>query len=82
MEQLNELASIAARYEVPIISDEVFNEFLFSHESLPRPASTDAPLVFTLNGFSKMFALPGMKVGWIGVSGDEHLVEKSLGALS
>jgi len=81
MEQLNELASIAARYEVPIISDEVFNEFLFSHESLPRPASTDAPLVFTLNGFSKMFALPGMKVGWIGVSGDEHLVEKSLGAL-
>jgi len=81
MEQLNELASIAARYEVPIISDEVFNEFLFSQESLPRPASTDAPLVFTLNGFSKMFALPGMKVGWIGVSGDEHLVEKSLGAL-
>jgi hypothetical protein len=79
--QLNELASIAARYEVPIISDEVFNEFLFKHESLPRPASTDAPLVFTLNGFSKMFALPGIKFGWIGVSGDEHLVEKSLGAL-
>lgn len=81
MEQLHELASIAARYEVPIISDEVFNEFLFGHELLPRPASTDAPLVFTLNGFSKMFALPGMKIGWIGVSGDEHLVEKSLGAL-
>src|SRR5262249_40138855 len=81
IEQLNELASIAARYEVPIISDEVFSEFLFSHVSLPRPAWTDAPLVFTLNGFSKMFALPGMKLGWIGISGDEHLVEKSLGAL-
>jgi alanine-synthesizing transaminase len=81
MEQLHELAGIAARYEVPIIADEVFNEFLFDRESLPRPAHTDAPLVFTLNGFSKMFALPGMKVGWIAVSGDEHLVEKSVSAL-
>ena len=81
MEQLNELAGIAARYEVPIISDEVFNEFLFNEKALPRPAFTDAPLVFTLNGFSKMFALPGMKIGWIGVTGDEYLVDKSLGAL-
>ena len=81
MEQLHELAGIAARYELPIIADEVFNEFLFGYESLPRPAFTDAPLVFTLNGFSKMFALPGMKVGWIGVSGDEHLVSTTLGAL-
>ena len=81
MEQLSELAGIAARYEVPIISDEVFNEFLFNETVLPRPAFTEAPLVFTLNGFSKMFALPGMKIGWIGVSGDEHLVNKSLAAL-
>jgi alanine-synthesizing transaminase len=80
-EQLRELAGIAGRYEVPIISDEVFNEFLFDREELPRAALTDAPLVFTLNGFSKMFALPGMKVGWIGVSGEEHLVERSLSAL-
>jgi aspartate/methionine/tyrosine aminotransferase len=36
MEQLHDLAAIAARYEVPIISDEVFNEFLFGYESLPR----------------------------------------------
>ena len=81
MDQLHELAAIAARYEVPIISDEVFSEFLFDHETLPRPALTDAPLIFTLNGLSKMFALPGMKIGWIGVSGDEHLVDKSLSAL-
>jgi len=80
-EQLHELAGIAARYEIPIISDEVFSEFLFDRDTLPRPAFTDAPLVFTLNGFSKMFALPGMKIGWIGVTGDEHLVERTLSAL-
>jgi aspartate/methionine/tyrosine aminotransferase len=80
-EQLHELAGIAARYEIPIISDEVFNEFLFDRDTLPRPAFTDAPLVFTLNGFSKMFALPGMKIGWIGVTGDDHLVDRTLSAL-
>jgi len=81
IEQLHELAGIAGRYEIPIISDEVFSEFLFGRDTLPRPAFTDAPLVFTLNGFSKMFALPGMKIGWIGVTGEDHVVEKTLSAL-
>jgi len=78
---LNALAEIATRHNLPIISDEVFSEFLFGMESLPRPAATKAPLVFTLNGVSKMFALPGMKIGWIGLSGDPGLVAKSLSAL-
>jgi aspartate/methionine/tyrosine aminotransferase len=78
---LRALAEIATRHSLPIISDEVFSEFLFGMDSLPRPASTTAPLVFTLNGFSKMFALPGMKIGWIGLSGDPELVAKSLSAL-
>jgi alanine-synthesizing transaminase len=79
--ELRALAEIATRHSLPIISDEVFSEFLFGMDSLPRPASTPAPLVFTLNGFSKMFALPGLKIGWIGLSGDPELVAKSLSAL-
>jgi aspartate/methionine/tyrosine aminotransferase len=79
--ELQELANIAARYELPLIADEVFSEFLFETDVLPRPAATSAPLVFTLNGFSKMFALPGMKLGWIAVSGDDHLVNRSMSAL-
>ena len=79
--QLRGLAEIAARHTIPIISDEVFNEFLFGPGSFPRIAATDAPLVFTLNGFSKMFALPGMKIGWMAASGDEALVKKSMAAL-
>jgi alanine-synthesizing transaminase len=80
-EQLQDLAEIASRHGVPVIADEVFSEFLFGLDGLPRPASTSAPLVFTLNGFSKMLALPGMKLGWLGVSGDPALVKKSTRAL-
>jgi aspartate/methionine/tyrosine aminotransferase len=54
---------------------------LFDLDRLPRPAETNAPLVFTLNGFSKMFALPGIKLGWIAVSGVSDLVKRSLDAL-
>jgi len=78
---LRALADIATRHSLPVISDEVFSEFLFGVDSLPRPVSTTAPLVFTLNGLSKMFALPGVKIGWIGLSGDPQLVAKSLSAL-
>jgi len=80
-EQLDGLAEIASRHRLPIIADEVFGEFLFGIESLPRPAFTHAPLVFTLNGFSKMFALPGLKLGWIAVSGESQWVEKSMETL-
>jgi aspartate/methionine/tyrosine aminotransferase len=79
--QIAGLAEIAARHQLPIISDEVFSDFLFELDSLPRPASSNAPLVFTLNGFSKMFALPGIKFGWMVVSGDPELVQKSLAGL-
>jgi aspartate/methionine/tyrosine aminotransferase len=80
-DELRGLAEIAMRHALPIISDEVFSEFLFGMDAFPRVASTEAPLVFTLNGLSKMFALPGMKIGWMAVSGDETLVRKSVSAL-
>ena len=80
-DQLRGLAEIATRHSLPIISDEVFSEFLFGLDSFPRVAAAGAPLVFTLNGFSKLFALPGMKIGWMVITGDEALVKKSTSAL-
>jgi aspartate/methionine/tyrosine aminotransferase len=79
--QLQGLAEIARRHSLPIISDEVFNEFIFGMDAFPRVAATAAPLVFTLNGLSKLFALPGMKIGWMAISGDDDLVRKSMAAL-
>jgi aspartate/methionine/tyrosine aminotransferase len=79
--QLEGLAEIAGRHQLPIIADEVFSEFLFGESILPRPGLSQAPLVFTLNGFSKMLALPGLKLGWIVVSGDPQLVRKAMWTL-
>jgi len=75
------LAHIAAEHRLPMIADEVFGSFLFDRESLPRPTATEAPLVLTLNGLSKRLALPGLKIGWIAVSGDAVRVQQTLSAL-
>ena len=80
-DEIAALADVARRHNLAIISDEVFSEFLLGNEALPRPAGSAAPLVFTLNGFSKMFALPGLKFGWMAVSGESDKVRQALRAL-
>lgn len=78
VQSLQGLASVACRHDLPVLADEVFSEFLYDLETLPRAASTAAPLVFTLNGFSKMVGLPGLKLGWILLSGRPARVRRSL----
>jgi len=79
--EFHALEDLAARHDLAIILDEVFNEFLMAPGILPRPAPGRAPLVLTLNGFSKMFALPGIKFGWMGVSGEPERVRQAMRAL-
>jgi hypothetical protein len=80
-EEIAHLADVALRHDLAIISDEVFSEFLLGQSALPRPVGGAAPLVFTLNGFSKMFALPGLKFGWMTVSGEPEKVRRALRSL-
>jgi alanine-synthesizing transaminase len=79
--EFDALVELAARHDLAIILDEVFNEFLMKPGILPRPEAARAPLVLTLNGFSKMFALPGIKFGWMGVSGRPEKVREAMRAL-
>jgi alanine-synthesizing transaminase len=67
---LEEIMEIAAKEELIIISDEVFDIFKYTPGKLPRAASFAKDVVcFTLNGISKMFALPDLKLAWIAASG-------------
>ncbi|MBI5298740.1 MAG: pyridoxal phosphate-dependent aminotransferase [Deltaproteobacteria bacterium] len=79
---IQNLARIAHRYNLAVISDEVFSEFYFGKEIFPRARTVaDFPLLFTLNGLSKMFALPALKLGWIAVSGEKNRVGPAVDAL-
>lgn len=61
-------ASAPARH-LPIICDEVFAEFSFGMGRISPMAAQhpDTPILM-LNGISKMFALPDLKLGWIALN--------------
>lgn len=80
--QLREIVRIANRHGLAIVSDEVYSEFIYDLPAFPRVNTVGQPrLLFTLNGISKMFALPALKLGWIVVSGAEAQVARAVDVL-
>ncbi|PDV97700.1 pyridoxal phosphate-dependent aminotransferase [Candidatus Chloroploca asiatica] len=54
---------------LPLICDEVFAAFTYAQPHVPPLAALHPELpVFTLNGISKFFALPDLKLGWIALN--------------
>ncbi len=70
----------AAEYGLALIVDEVFRDYLLGDRAF-LPVASSGPLVFTLNGFSKMLGLPQLKLGWIHVGGAREAVQAALGHL-
>jgi aspartate/methionine/tyrosine aminotransferase len=59
-----------ARIGLPVICDEVFAGFPYRAASVPPLGALHPELpIFHLNGISKLFALPDLKLGWIALSG-------------
>ncbi|MFV9503917.1 MAG: pyridoxal phosphate-dependent aminotransferase [Oscillochloridaceae bacterium umkhey_bin13] len=57
------------RLGLPLIADEVFAAFPYAVPHVPPVAALHPSLpVFTLNGISKQFALPDLKLGWIALN--------------
>jgi alanine-synthesizing transaminase len=58
---------------IPVICDEVFAPFTYGVSSVPPFAVLHPDLaVFHLNGISKMFALPDLKLGWAALNAPAH----------
>lgn len=58
-----------SRLGLPLICDEVFAPFTYAAPAAPPVGALHPDLpVFTLDGISKRFALPDMKLGWIALN--------------
>ncbi len=66
-ERLRQIAEIAIRHNLIVISDEIYEQFVydgwrhFSIGALPGMAER----TITLNGFSKTYAMTGLRVGYV-----------------
>ncbi len=75
-EEIRAYLDLAAEYHLALIVDEVFCEYLLG-DAIFYPMESTGPLVFTLNGFSKLLGLPQLKLGWIHIAGAADNVEEA-----
>jgi len=70
-DELERLNQICARESLALIVDEVFSDYAFEPDERRVTTLVDNAevLTFVLNGFSKILALPQMKLGWIVTGG-------------
>lgn len=79
-DELERLNQICARHSLALIADEVFSDYGFEQDERRVSTLVDNAevLTFSLNGFSKILALPQMKLGWIVTGGPrrEEAIER------
>jgi len=74
------LNEICARHHLALIVDEVFGDFAFGEDASRATSLVEnaTALTFVMSGFSKILALPQMKLGWIVTGGPAALRKEAV----
>lgn len=80
LREVDQLNAICARHDLALIADEVFGDYVFSADESRAESlvSNDSALTFVMSGFSKVLALPQMKLAWIVTNGPAGLPEEAV----
>ncbi|MGH9936999.1 MAG: pyridoxal phosphate-dependent aminotransferase, partial [Blastocatellia bacterium] len=80
LREVERLNTICANYNLALIVDEVFGDYGFEEDESRAGSlvSNDSVLTFVMSGFSKILALPQMKLGWIVTNGPPELREEAV----
>ena len=70
--ELRDIAAVAARRDLLVISDEVYNAFCYDQPFVSLAGLHENTLL--MRGFSKSYAMTGWRMGW--VTGPKAIVEK------
>ena len=62
---IKKIIDIAGEYNVPIISDEIYDDITFDGNQIATETIAKVVPVITFNGFSKVYLVPGWRIGYI-----------------
>ena len=62
---LKQIIDIAGEYKIPIVSDEIYDDLTFSKQQTATASLAKDVPVITFNGFSKVYLVPGWRVGYV-----------------
>ena len=71
-QELRDIAEIAAKRDLLVISDEIYNQFCYDRPFVSMASIYENTLV--MRGFSKSYAMTGWRVGWC--TGPKAVIEK------
>ncbi|MBL8189392.1 MAG: aminotransferase class I/II-fold pyridoxal phosphate-dependent enzyme, partial [Acidobacteria bacterium] len=79
-EELRRLNELCARHNLALIVDEVFSDYGFGDDESRATSLVEnaEALTFVMSGFSKILALPQMKLGWIVTNGPAALRDEAV----
>jgi len=83
-EILQGLVDIAARHQLTIFADEIYEKILYDdavHHHVASLAGNDV-IVLTYSGLSKAYRVCGYRAGWVMISGPRHLAADYLEGLT
>ena len=64
-EAIKEIIDIAGEYHIPVISDEIYDDMVFDKKQYATASlARDVPII-TFNGFSKVYLVPGWRMGYV-----------------
>ena len=72
---LEGIIDLARRYNLVVFTDEIYDRLILDDKKHTSIASLapDIP-VLTMNGLSKAYLMPGLRIGWTVVSGDKDML--------
>jgi len=62
---IQEIVDVAGEYKVPIISDEIYDDMVFDDRQYATSTIAKDVPVITFNGFSKVYLMPGWRIGYV-----------------
>ncbi|MEF8879625.1 MAG: aminotransferase class I/II-fold pyridoxal phosphate-dependent enzyme, partial [Candidatus Thermoplasmatota archaeon] len=61
---VKQIIDVAGEYNIPVISDEIYDDMVFEDKHYATASlSKDVPII-TFNGFSKVYLVPGWRIGY------------------
>lgn len=82
-ETLLEIIKIAKENNIVIFADEIYDKLLFDGNEHISLASLDSEAsIITFGGLSKNYVVPGFRIGWGVVSGDDNIMSEYIEAIN
>ncbi len=75
---LKSLVDLALEHDLAIVSDEIYDELVFTERPSPLASLTKEGTFIVMNGFSKTYLMTGWRLGYVYVKSDNEAIKNKM----